>query len=113
MNWFISKLVFRIEQTGGNIHQFDEQWRLIQAENSELALEKALQIGAAESEELERFNGDFVRWTFICVTDVIPFSAGLDGSEIFSRVEQPENSAMYLEAIQTKADFVEQSLRRN
>ena len=46
MNWYVAKIVFRIMSGDGNHHaQFDEQLRLISADDELQAFEKATAIG--------------------------------------------------------------------
>ena len=46
MNWYVAKIVFRIISGEGNHNaQFDEQLRLISAEDEHQAFEKATAIG--------------------------------------------------------------------
>lgn len=45
MNWFVAKMIFQIEGNENAYPQFDEQLRLIDAINEQLALEVAYQLG--------------------------------------------------------------------
>ena len=107
-NWFIVKLVFEIEHQNTEAQtQFDEQWRLIMAEDSLEAHEKAVLIGSAESETITKLDGSILDWKFLSVTDILPFSAESDGSEIFSRVETSDNPKNYLRSVIAKASRFE------
>ncbi len=103
MNWYISKLIFRIVDHGSSAAQFDEQWRMIHAASEREALATANQIGRKESEQILKSNGQSVRWEFICVTDLHPFTHDLNGAELFSRIEQPDNEYLYLLSNKAKA----------
>ena len=103
MKWYIAKLIFEITGDQFKVPQFDEQWRMISANSKDEALEKAHQIGESESETLMRANGEKMAWEFISITDMIPFSAEHDGSEIFSRIESPENVMLYLKGVEAKS----------
>ncbi len=47
MNWYLTKIVYRIICGQGNhTAQFDEQLRLIQADNAQEAFEKSAALGA-------------------------------------------------------------------
>jgi hypothetical protein len=51
MNWYLSKIVFRIVcGNGDHTPQFDEQLRLVSAETKEEAFRKAQQMGKKEEE---------------------------------------------------------------
>ena len=104
MNWYVSKLIFKIEDPTANAVQFDEQWRMIEAAGESEALKKAQAIGHRESELLVKSSGHPVRWEFICVTDLFPFSSDLDGAEIFSRIEQPDNEYLYMLSVTAKSE---------
>ncbi|MBX9783161.1 MAG: DUF4288 domain-containing protein [Chitinophagaceae bacterium] len=105
-NWYLVKLVFQIICGNGNhTPQFDEQLRLIAANNSRRAIEKAKQLAADETH-----INDFVQWKFIAVTDVYPFNKLLDGAELFSRVTEEEQEAAYLHTLQLKANDTLQHL---
>jgi hypothetical protein len=104
-NWYIVKLVFGIEHQDSKAEiQFDEQWRMIMAEDNAEAFKKAMTIGIDESESITKLDGTIVNWKFLTITDIIPFSAESDGSEIFSRVETPDNHEYYKRSIFAKAD---------
>ncbi|MEZ4722537.1 MAG: DUF4288 domain-containing protein [Flavobacteriales bacterium] len=103
MNWYISKLVFRIRQSGEGRAQFDEQWRLINAVGINDAIEKAELIGAAESEVITRSDGASVGWEFVAITDLFPFTPNQHGNEVYSRIEQPDNEHLYLRSVEEKA----------
>jgi hypothetical protein len=51
MNWYLSKIIFRIIcGEGQHTPQFDEQLRLIAAANEEEAFDKAMAIGQREQD---------------------------------------------------------------
>jgi len=58
-NWFLAKIVYHIISGEGNhTPQFDEQLRLIQAENELQAIQKARQTGEKEeAEQREHSSG--------------------------------------------------------
>lgn len=78
-----------------SILQFDEQIRLIKAEDREEALHKAVQIGRKEEECFRNINGELVRWIFRGVTHVYLMKQELyDGAELFSSTgEYPPETA--------------------
>lgn len=104
MNWYLVKLIFKIStENGKSIPQMDEQWRLIEASDRGEALVKATALGEAESECFKNVSGETVKWEFKLVTDVQPFGYPTDGKEVFSKIEEPENEAMYWHQQQSKA----------
>jgi Domain of unknown function (DUF4288) len=101
-SWYLIKIVFQIICGSGNHQpQFDEQLRLIAADNSSHAIEKATQLAVCESTA----NG-LVQWKFIAVTDVYPFTNMIDGAELFSRVTEEVKEAAYLYTLHLKAKDV-------
>jgi hypothetical protein len=110
MNWYLTKIVYRIICGQGNhTPQFDEQLRLIQAETTEEAFEKANVLG--EKEEDKFFNEDqkLVQWKFINVAELYKLSGLLDGAELYSRIQETENAELYIELTNRKAAHILQN----
>jgi|GEM_PF-2249869 len=103
MRWFITKLVFNIADSGAVERQFEEQWRMVAAEDRKHAFKKALDLGAKEAEEIIRDDGSAVKWEFIAVTDMIEFNPDSDGAEVHSSIASPEEPENYLRFVQQKA----------
>ncbi|MDX2047572.1 MAG: DUF4288 domain-containing protein [Chitinophagaceae bacterium] len=108
MNWYLAKLVFRII-CGDENHrpQFDEQLRLISAANEEEAFCKAQSIGEAEQETFYNQQEKLIQWRFINVSELYKISALIDGAELYSRIEEPENAALYAEIVHRKAAHIQ------
>ena len=89
MNWYLAKIVFQIN-CGNGLHtgQFDEQLRLIAAENKEDAFQKAQSIGKQEEEIFINQKQQLVQWKFINVSALYKFTEMIDGAELFSRIEE-------------------------
>jgi len=114
MTWYLAKLVFSIGNKNHALpNQFDEQWRLILAQNEAMAMSKATTIGYSESEELLHKSGAKVEWKFLHVTDLYHFGEAMDGAELFSRIEQPENVEHYLYGLKSKAHHAMNSIQPN
>lgn len=102
MNWYLIKIVFQIVcGNGKHTPQFDEQLRLIAANSSHRAIEKATKLAVDETN-----TPDLVQWKFIAITEVYPFNNLLDGAQLFSRVIEEEQQAAYLHTLQLKAKDV-------
>jgi len=70
MNWYLAKIAFQIICGEGNHQpQFDEQLRLIAAEEEEEALLKARNIGINEQESFLNQHQKLVQWKFIDVSE--------------------------------------------
>lgn len=104
MNWFMAKIVYRIICGEGNhTPQFDEQLRLIIADNDEEALKKAFAIGKQEEECFYNVAEKLVQWKFINVAELFRIAELNDGAEIYSRIEEKENGELYTEMIHKRA----------
>ncbi|MDO9375670.1 MAG: DUF4288 domain-containing protein [Ferruginibacter sp.] len=104
MNWFIAKLVYQVTcGAGDHTPQFDEQIRMIQADDHLHAFHKARLIGDAEGRHPASISKANVVWRFIDVIDLVPIILNMDGAEINSRVYEEEDAEMYIRTAQRKA----------
>ena len=104
MKWFLSKMVFRIICGNGNhTPQFDEQLRLIHAENKDEAFDKSRSLGLKEEESFFNQQQQLVRWQFINVSELYTLNDFSDGAELYSRVEETEHADHYINIINKKA----------
>lgn len=107
MNWYLSKMVFRIICGDGNhTAQFDEQLRLIQAGSKEEAFHKAQLLGVKEEEMFFNQNQQLVQWQFISISELYQLNKLIDGAELYSRIEEQENAESYLHIIHKKAEQI-------
>ena len=107
MNWYLAKLVFRIVcGDGDHLPQFDEQLRLISAENKESAFCKAQGMGKNEEESFLNRRDQLVRWQFINVSELYRLSELIDGAELYSRIEERENAEAYIYMVNQKAENI-------
>lgn len=107
MNWYLTKVVFRIIcGDGDHKPQFDEQLRLIRALNKEEALLKAKQLGKNEEESFFNMKQELVKWEFINVSEVYRLSTLIDGAELYSRIEERDDPDHYISVINKKADHI-------
>lgn len=110
MNWYLAKIIYRIICGNGNHgSQFDEQLRLIAAENKEEAFLKAQMIGNQEEEIFFKQNQQLVHWKFINVSEIYKLSKLIDGAELYSRIEETDNPDAYIDIIHKKADHIQNS----
>lgn len=106
MNWYMAKIVFRIIcGEGDHTPQFDEQLRLIGAVSEEEAFSKARAIGERDEESFLNQKNQVVQWLFINVSELYRLSL-TDGAEMYSRVQETEHAATFIEAINKKADHI-------
>jgi hypothetical protein len=101
MKWYLAKLVFRIVCANGDHKpQFDEQLRLIIADDDLHAFHKARLIG-----DTENVNDvlTMVKWKFIDVSELHLLSEFTDGAEIYSKIMEEDEPLRYIDYIQRKA----------
>ena len=99
MNCFLVKIVFQIIcGNGHHLPQFDEQLRLIFAQDKRTAIADAIHQANAEANVSE-----FVQWKFIAVTEVYPFSENLNGAALFSMITETESGEAYVKMLQLRA----------
>lgn len=104
MNWYIAKFVYQIISGAGNhLPQFDEQLRLIRADELGWAREKASIVGRLLEHELTNAKNEKVVWKFVNVAEVVPVASMDDGDEIYSTTYEPNNVSDYLSAISVQA----------
>jgi hypothetical protein len=107
MNWYLSKLVFRIIcGEGQHTPQFDEQLRLVAAANEEEAFEKAMTLGEKEQEAFYNQQQKLVQWQFINIAELYKLSGLLDGAELYSRIQETDNADLYIELTNKKAAHI-------
>ncbi len=110
MNWYVAKLIFRITCGNGNHQpQFDEQLRLISAENEQEAFIKARKIIRQEQSVLENKEQMAIRWNFINLTELYKLDELKDGSEIYYNILEVNDAGQYIEMSNQKALLIEQN----
>ncbi len=104
MNWYLAKMVFQIIcGNGKHTAQFEEQLRLIHAADASAAVEKATALGRQEEQPFLNHTQQTICWKLIAVTDVYPFTAELDGAEIYSRISEEEQPASFIHSMQLRS----------
>jgi len=104
MNWYLVKLVYQvISGSGDHTPQFDEQLRLIRADEPEWAREKARVMGQIGAFAFLNHRNEEVKWQFIDVVDVCPLESLEDGMQVYSTTEEPNDVPAYLEIVKSKA----------
>ncbi len=107
MNWYLAKIVYRIIcGAGHHTPQFDEQLRLVKAANEDEAFEKAFEMGQREADSFCNLKNELVQWAFINVSALYRISDLIDGAELYSRIEEADDAATYINAVHRKADMI-------
>jgi Domain of unknown function (DUF4288) len=107
MNWYLVKLVYQII-CGDGMHtaQFDEQLRIIEATDEMHALAKAQLLGHREQETFYNNKEKLVQWKFIDVSEMNKIDSFFDGAELYSRIDEQDNAANYINMVQMKASYL-------
>ncbi len=112
LHWFLVKLVFQITVEGMNrTPQFEEQFRLIKADELEWAAEKATILGKMEEDIFLNDRNQKVSWKFVETVEVLPLDGIVDGMELYTQTEAPENVNAYIEIIKNKAKRLSDKLK--
>jgi hypothetical protein len=107
MNWYIAKIVFNISaENTAHKPQFDEQLRLISAENTEEAFIKARALGISEEDSFLNDHQNMVKWEFINVAEILPVKNLEDGSELYSCIHETDEAKSYIHTVHQKAIFI-------
>ncbi len=105
MQWYLAKLVYRFTVHNGSFPtQFDEQLRLIQAENELHAYQKAQRIG--EQEQEKEIEDQPACWSFMEVTELYALDICADGAEVSSQIREPLNVQQFQREIRLKAGYL-------
>ena len=108
MNWYLAKIVYQIICGDGNHRaQFDEQLRLIKADNEYEAFHKAQRLGVTGAEKFLNDRQRLVEWKFIDVCELYRLSELIDGAEVYSRIQETDDAERYIDIVHRKADYIE------
>lgn len=104
MQWYLAKLVFHIlSGNGDHTPQFDEQLRLISAEDYLHAFQKARLMGERETECFLNRSLQPVHWKFIDISELFILEELLDGAEIYSKISEQDDADNYIRSTQKRA----------
>ncbi len=110
MKWYLAKIVYRIIcGEGSHTPQFDEQLRLVYAENDMHAFQKARLIGDGEEDNFLNNNQKPVHWKFINVSELHPLNDLIDGAEIYSKIGEEGNADSYTKLIKDRANYLHET----
>lgn len=104
MNWYLAKLVYQITcGIGNHTPQFDEQLRIICADDYLHAFHKARLLGDRETYCNSLNIAIAIQWRFIDVSELLPLGTFTDAAEIYSTVHEEQDAALYIRSTQKKA----------
>jgi hypothetical protein len=87
MKSYTAQIVYRIECEGMPTDQYEEQWRLIYADNDSTALTSAKEAGKNEETTFIDRHGRSICWRMLAVKDIQPVELN-NGSLLFSMVRE-------------------------
>ncbi len=107
MKWYLAKLIYRIIcGEGTHTAQFDEQLRLIHAEDDFHAFQKARSIGQMEEDNFLNYLEKPVQWKFIDITELHVMNELIDGAEIYSKIDEKEDAMKYIGQIIVRSKYL-------
>ena len=110
MNCYLAKIVYRIIcGEGKHTAQFDEQLRLVFAEDDFHAFQKARIIGETEEDKFLNDQQKPVQWKFIDVTEIHALNELIDGAEIYSVICEKEDAEKNIQLIKERAKYLHES----
>lgn len=111
MNWYMAKLVYRIIcGKGTHTPQFEEQLRLVEAGSKSEAFHKALAMGRREQVQFPNSKQELVRWKFINIAELYLLDKVVDGTEVYSRIEEREQGDVFEDMVHAKATYLQDEL---
>ncbi|SRR5690606_35007561 len=87
MKTYIVQIIYKIKTIPKGVEQYDEQWRVIFAEDEREAISKARKIALDEEDHFLDRHGRPVSWELIGIKDLQPFEVK-HGSLVCSSVKE-------------------------
>ncbi|MEO6902854.1 MAG: DUF4288 domain-containing protein [Bacteroidia bacterium] len=111
MNLYIAKLIFNINIESTNlqqeVHQFDEQTRIIKALTLDNAFTKARLIGKKEENTFIDQSNKQVTWKFIDVIELYSIQNMQDGEQLYGQTHEMENVDTFIEYAKHKSMIIQ------
>jgi len=89
MKTYTAQIIYKIECNGIKSEQYEEQWRLVFAENDMAALEEARRIARDEEATFVDRHGRTVHWKLLAVKDLKELNVE-QGALLFSVLKEVE-----------------------
>jgi hypothetical protein len=107
VKWYLAKMVFRIiVGDGSHTPQFEEQFRLLPAEDALDAFHLARKTGDAEQVIRRLTITAGVEWEFIDVTELYLLDSRITGTGIFSRQYEVQDVLTHKKEVRRKAGYL-------
>lgn len=103
MKKYIVRMVFRIVcGDGKHAAQFDEQFRMVMADDETEAMEKAQAIGIQEEIPFTNHAMQQVKWQFAGITEITEIKEMNDGTELFSRIIEEDDAERFMQNVKQR-----------
>jgi hypothetical protein len=89
MKSYTAQIIYRIDCDGQFTDQYEEQWRLVFAQNEQEALIEARKAGINEETTFIDRHGRSIFWRMLAVKDLQPIEIK-NGGLLFSMLREPE-----------------------
>ena len=89
MKSFAAQILYKIECDGRFTDQYEEQWRLVFADDEASAIEEARRAGKNEESTFIDRHGRTICWCLLAVKDLQPIEL-VNGGLLFSQVREAE-----------------------
>lgn len=109
MNWYVAKLVYQIVRGNSSTGEFDVQWRIIQADEQDWAVEKSNTLGRLGESIFFNSHKQEVHWKFLGVVDLIKIKTLDDTTLLYSQTEEPTDNEMYVSIMKDRAERFDMS----
>lgn len=110
MKWYLVKLVYQIIcGDGSHTPQFDEQLRIIRAEDDLHAFQKARRVGEKEQDSFLNAVQKPVKWKFIDVTEMNVLNEFVDCAEMYSRIKEEDDAEIFIQLVKLRASHLLQN----
>jgi hypothetical protein len=104
MNWFVAKLVYQIICGDGKHQpQFDEQLKLVKADNLYDGYYAAHELGEMGSETFFNNSQQLVQWKFVAVADLQLLPVLEHGVELHSSITEAEHADDFIAFLHHKS----------
>lgn len=105
---FLAKVVFQIHvHQHPSSNEFDEQVRLIHAQDEVGAYQKASMLGKNSETSFINENGKQLSWRFIGITELINISNKQHGEELYSSSSAVDCADTYIDSIRHKSTLLQ------
>jgi len=103
MKKFIAQTIFEIDKAGTSVTEFDIQYRMVTAVDSDTALTKAIHHAKAQEGPVTPMEGPDLFWRFVGITNLFDLEGVEDGGEIFTQTYQTRDPNLYIRFVKQRS----------